>query len=116
LAQQNPETEARMLALSKPIRIIQSDSVDTLQARFGRDLRDGLYFIGLAESHVGYLYKKQGTLIAIHSDYMVPNICVSAQLFQESIYPAFGTYYIADLTWNDELVGLWLSGARVNLK
>jgi hypothetical protein len=116
LAQQNPQTEATMLALGSPVRVIQSDNPDTLLARCERELREGLYFIGLGEGHVGYLYKKQGELISIHADYTSPNICVAAQPFDASIYRAFGTFYIADITWNDRLVRYWLSGSKIELR
>ncbi len=74
-----------------------------------QQLQEGLYFIGLGSGHVGYLLKRDGQLTAIHSNYVTPSE-VAAQPIMESVYVGFGTFYLADITWNDQLLKYWLKG------
>jgi hypothetical protein len=39
-----------------------------------------------------------------------------AQPIMESVYVGFGTFYLADITWNDQLLEYWLAGSDVPLK
>jgi len=115
LAQQAPEVEAKMLSFGKEVIVLNSDSPYSAAAVLAQQLQEGLYFIGLGNSHVGYLLKHDGLLTAIHSNYVMPSEVV-AQPIMESIYVGFGTFYLADITWNDQLLKYWLKGVDVPLK
>ncbi len=115
LAQQAPEVEATMLSFGKKVIVLNSDSPYTAAAVLAQQLQEGLYFIGLGNSHVGYLLKRDGQLTAIHSNYVTPSE-VAAQPIMESVYVGFGTFYLADITWNDQLLKYWLKGGEVPLR
>ena len=115
LAQQSPEVEAKMLNFGKEAPILHSDSPYTAAAALEKQLQEGLYFIGLGSGHVGYLLKRNGQLTAIHSNYVTPSEVV-AQPIMESVYVGFGTFYLANITWNDQLLKYWLAGSEVPLK
>ncbi|NUO03269.1 MAG: hypothetical protein HUU01_21880 [Saprospiraceae bacterium] len=112
LAQQAPETEARMLNLGKDVLKLESHTPYMAAAQLEKQLQDGLCFIGMGSSHVGYLLKRDGQLTAIHSNYVMPSEVV-AQPIMESVYVGFGTFYLADITWNDQLLKYWLKGGEV---
>jgi len=114
LAQQAPEVEAKMLSFGKAVTVLRADTPYTAAALFEEQLKDGLYFIGLGAGHVGYLLKRDGQLTAIHSNYVTPSEVV-AQPIMESVYVGFGTFYIADITWNDQMLKYWLAGGEVPL-
>lgn len=113
LAQQSPENEAKMIAMTNAVQVLRSNNPDSTALRLNTTLRDGLYFVGLGMGHVGYLFKKNGQLIAIHANYLPPKASVQAQTFAASVYTGFDTYYLADITWNDALVEAWLGGVGV---
>lgn len=115
LAQQALEVEAKMLSFGKEVIVLSSDSRYMAAAVLEKQLQEGLYFIGLGNSHVGYLLKHDGQLTAIHSNYIMPSEVV-AQPILESVYVGFGTFYLGDITWNDELLKYWLAGKEATLK
>jgi hypothetical protein len=113
LAQQSPENEAKTIAMTKEATVLHSRNPDSTKIKLNAMLKEGLYFVGLGSGHVGYLYKKSDQLMAIHSNYMPPNKYVLAQKFDTSVYRGFDTFYIADITWNDDLLKAWLKGDQI---
>lgn len=115
LAQQAPEVEATMLSFGKVVEKLHSSPPYIAIALSEKQLKDGLYFIGLSGTHVGYLLIRDGQLTAIHSNYVTPSEVV-AQPVMESVYTGFDTFYLADITWNDQLLKYWLKGTDVPLR
>jgi hypothetical protein len=80
---------------------------------FKENYKDGLYKIGLS-NHVGYIYKKAGEVFFLHSSYIDPPFAVTIELANESVALLQSTVFvITDITYNEFLIGAWLSGEEV---
>lgn len=114
LAQQGPADEALMLSLGDTVRVTRRDDAEKALALWRERLRDGLYFVGLGENHVGFLLKRGAGLFLIHSNYAVP-VEVQLQRAEESVLIGFREFYLVDITYNRRLMEYWLSGGAVPL-
>jgi len=115
LAQQGPADEALMLSLGDTVRITRCDDAAKALALWRERLRDGLYFIGLGENHVGYLLKRGTGLFLIHSNYAGP-VEVQLQRAEESVLIGFREFYLTDITFNRRLMEYWLNGRTMPLQ
>lgn len=115
LAQQSPVDEALMLSLGDTIRTIQrSDAHQVLKVLRTR-LRDGLYFVGLGDGHVGFLLKDHDRFYFLHANYAAP-VGVLLQPVEESVWMGFQDFYLADITFNRRLMEHWLNGDKIPLQ
>ena len=114
LAQQGPRDEAIALSLHKGWRTVAGFPADARAKGINESLKEGLYFIGLGESHVGYLLKKEGELYLIHANYTGEAV-VTIQPLMQSVFQHFTTWHIAEITYNRALLGYWLSGKKCAL-
>lgn len=114
LAQQGPRDEAIALSLHKGWRTVAGFPADARAKGINESLKEGLYFIGLDESHVGYLLKKDGELYLIHANY-TGDAVVTIQPLMQSVFQHFTTWHIAEITYNRALLGYWLSGKKCAL-
>ncbi|MCB9260833.1 MAG: hypothetical protein H6607_00440 [Flavobacteriales bacterium] len=100
LAQQNPENEAKMLAIDEQNQLKISD------------LKSGFYFVGL-DYHVGFLLVEGGNKYFIHSDYF------SGEVKKERIETSRGfrssTYFVTKLTENRALMKRWLTSQTIEI-
>lgn len=110
LAQQAGLNEAKSLA------IVDSNyftvyGYETLEKRM-QSMEDAIYFVGL-DNHVGYLYKENGTLYFIHSNYIDDRVMIEkaqySKAFQSNIY------VVAELSTNALLRERWRTGTRVEV-
>ncbi len=111
LAQQGPRDEAIALSLHKGWRTVAGFPADARAKNINETLKEGLYFIGLDESHVGYLLKQEGELYLIHANY-TGDAVVTIQPLMQSVFKDFTTWHIAEITYNRALLGYWLSGKK----
>ncbi|WP_373549843.1 hypothetical protein [Haliscomenobacter sp.] len=111
LAQQGPRDEAIALSLHKSCQTFAGFPARSMAQKINQELKEGLYFIGLDESHVGYLLKKEGELYLIHANY-TGDAVVTIQPLMQSVFQHFTTWYIAEITYNRALLGYWLSGEK----
>ena len=111
LAQQGPRDEAIALSLHKGWRTVAGFPADARAKGINESLKEGLYFIGLGESHVGYLLKKEGELYLIHANY-TGDAVVTIQPLMQSVFQHFSTWHIAEITYNRALLRYWLSGEK----
>ena len=111
LAQQGPRDEAIALSLHKGWRTVAGFPADARAKGINESLKEGLYFIGLGESHVGYLLKKEGELYLIHANY-TGDAVVTIQPLMQSVFQHFTTWHIAEITYNRALLRYWLSGEK----
>ena len=70
LAQQNPLNEAKSLLLGTELIKISEASIENNINAIRSKLKEGIYFIGFGESHVGYIIKEKEELYLIHSNYI----------------------------------------------
>ena len=77
LAQKSPIDEAKMISCGSVINKIVQDTPEKAFEDIDRLTKEGLYFIGFDEGHVGYLLKREGNLFLIHSNYYSPaSVCI----------------------------------------
>ena len=115
LAQQSPSGEAAILSLGDTIRVLRCGISDSTVAALKKRLRDGLYFAGMGDSHVGYLLMWHNELLLLHSNYTTPAKVVIQPLMQ-SVFAGYNKFYITDITYNDRLIKNWLKGSEVPTK
>lgn len=114
LAQQGPRDEAIALSLHQDFRTFKGFAAGAMAQQINESLKEGLYFIGLGESHVGYLLKKDGELYLIHANY-TGDAVVTIQPLMRSVFQYFTTWYIAEITYNRALLRYWLNGKKCGL-
>lgn len=115
LAQQSPENEALMLSLGDTVWVTQREQASQVLDFWRTTLRDGLYFIGLGQSHVGYLLKQGNGFYLIHSNYSAPQE-VLVQRVEESVLMGFQKFHLTDLTFNQRLIKYWLNQETMPLQ
>ena len=108
LAQQSPVNEAKTLNLGKPLLDINSYSVSDRIDQLKATLKEGIYFIGFDQSHVGYIQKKNGQLFLIHSNYINAEGVVIEQVENSIVFASYSKIYIAEISTNRELLRKWL--------
>lgn len=111
LAQQGPQDEAIALSLHKDYHTFSGFPAGVMAKKIDEELQEGLYFIGLGESHVGYLLKKDGELYLIHANY-TGDAVITIQPLMQSVFQHFTTWYIAEITYNRALLRYWLIGKK----
>lgn len=110
LAQQAGLNEAKSLAIADS-NYFTVYGYDVLEDRM-KSMEDAIYFVGL-DNHVGYLYKEEGILYFIHSNYIEDRVMIEkaefSQAFQSNIY------VVAELSTNELLRERWRTGKRVEV-
>ena len=115
LAQQSPVYEALTLAMGEPIVEIRESSFEKCFEKMEELLTDGIYFIGLAHSHVGFLLNRKGQLIFIHSSYGQPAEVVIEPAISSSILKSFNQFFIAELSNNERLMSAWKNKKQIKV-
>ncbi len=115
LAQQSPIDEALMLSLGDTVILTKRDDATKALNLWRTTLRDGLYFIGLGQGHVGFLLKRGAGLYLIHSNYSFPAE-VQIQRAEESVLMGFQEFYLSNLTFNHQLMEYWMNRETIPLQ
>ncbi len=113
LAQQAPQDEARAIAMGDSVTVVYGRWADKALPELRNTLQDGLFFIGLSGSHVGYLLKRQGKFFLLHSNYTYPAEVRIEPADEQSVLNNFDRFYIAPVSTNKKLVEAWLEGREV---
>ena len=114
MAQQASYHAAISLQKKAAIRIYRERSVESLKATliYQEKQKDGLYFIGL-DNHVGFLLIHHQELYFIHSNYITDKVMI--EHVDDSFAFSSSIYVIADITYNDALIGKWIKGETVKI-
>jgi hypothetical protein len=108
LAQKSPVDEAKMISCGTAINKVTQDTPEKAFEEIDRLTEEGLYFIGFDAGHVGYLLKREGRLLLIHSNYLAP-VSVCMEPLQESrVFKRFTTFHLVAISHNDILLQRWL--------
>ncbi len=115
LAQQSPINEAKSLSLDSNIIKVNEASMKEIAIEIKKKVKDGIHFIGLGESHVGYLLKEKGELYLIHSNFAGDN-GVEIEVFEYSdVVVPYMWYYIVELSSNEVFLKNWIQGKEIKI-
>ncbi len=114
-AQQLPIHEVKSLALGNPILEINNNSTDERIALLRDTLKEGIYFIGFDQSHVGYIQKKNDELFVIHSNYIRSEGVVIERIKDSRVFSYYTRIYIADISRNAALLKKWVKGEVIQV-
>lgn len=115
LAQQTPENEAKSLAASgKVTEISGADNAENL-AKIKESIGDGICFVGLGRSHVGFLLKRKDELFFAHSSYFAPRAVTIELAAKSPIFCAYDKYYIVELSNSEAFVKKWLNNEKIEV-
>jgi hypothetical protein len=117
LAQQGPENETKSLDQNYKSYLADEDfSYDkmnmTLLNQMVKENKKGLYFVGLS-NHVGYLLIHENDLFFIHSNYGTLKVMLEYAETSEEFMDS--QYYIAGITYNDDLIRKWLLNEEIKV-
>lgn len=113
LAQQSPILEAKSLALNSGIIEIFNNSISENISQLKDTLKNGIYFIGFEESHVGYLYKNNKDVYLIHSNFINQKGVEVESIETSEVFSFYNRLYIAELSTNLELIKKWIANTQV---
>jgi hypothetical protein len=113
LAQKSPIDEAKMLSCGSVINKVVQDTSEKAFEEIDCLTKEGLYFIGFDEGHVGYLLKREGELFLIHSNYLSPvSVCMET-LKESRVFKSFTKFHLVAISHNDTLLQRWLDNGTV---
>ncbi len=113
LAQKSPLDEAKMISCGSVINKVVQDTPEKAFEEIDGLTKEGLYFIGFDEGHVGYLLKREGELFLIHSNYLNPvSVCMET-LKESRVFKSFTKFHLVDISHNDTLLQRWLDNGTV---
>jgi hypothetical protein len=114
LAQQGPRAEASSLTIQgSPIRIDLTGDFEGFVPEIQKECEEGLYFIGLGRSHVGYLYYREQECYFIQSSYGKSGQVEIDYANDSDILTGFSNFVLVPITTNAVLVEAWLTGDEI---
>lgn len=114
-AQQLPIHEAKTLALSSPLLEINNNSITERITILKDKLKEGIYFIGFDQSHVGYIQKKNSQLFVIHSNYIGSEGVIIERIEDSQVFSYYRRIYIADISRNRAFLSKWVRNEVVQV-
>jgi hypothetical protein len=113
LAQKSPIDEAKMISCGAEIKTVTQDTPEKAFEEIDGLTKEGLYFIGFDEGHVGYLLKREGELLLIHSNYLAPiSVCIEP-LAAARVFKRFTTFHLVAISHNEVLLQRWLNNGAI---
>ncbi|BDS13130.1 hypothetical protein [Aureispira anguillae] len=114
MAQQGPVAEAKSLAIDKvPLQIEIEESFDQFALLIAEKCEEGLYFIGLGHSHVGYLFYREQEIYFIQASYGKSMNVVIDYVNESDILTTFSNFTLTPITTNHTLIKQWLEGEEL---
>ena len=113
LAQKSPFDEAKMISCGSEINQIVQDTPEKALEEINGLTKEGLYFIGFDEGHVGYLLKREGELFLIHSNYLAPVAVCMETLKESRVFKRFTKFHLVAISHNEALLQRWLDNGTV---
>ncbi|MDC0230499.1 hypothetical protein OAK19_00900 [Aureispira] len=114
LAQQGPVSEAKSLLIEGTLLNVKvgyefENFIPSIQNK----CKEGLFFIGLEHSHVGFLYYRENEVYFIQSSYG-KSMQVEIDYAEESdILTGFGDFTLVPITTNNALITKWITGNEI---
>jgi hypothetical protein len=116
LAQQGPVSEAKSLLVEGKLLNVEvglefENFIPTIQSK----CNEGLFFIGLGHSHVGFLYYRENEVYFIQSSYG-KSMQVEIDYADESdILTGFGDFTLVPITSNNALIEKWITTTEIEV-
>jgi hypothetical protein len=111
LAQKNPFDEAKFLAINNEVKEINGEYENLKKYLITQ--ADGIYFVGLSETHVGFLLNRKGYIIFIDSDYVVPKEVTIEFADKSRVLTSFQKFFITPLSNNKEFILKWINSQEI---
>ena len=115
-AQQLPIHEAKTLAVGMQLLEINSSSTSERINTLKETLKEGIYFIGFDQNHVGYIQKKKDELLVIHSNYINAQGVVIEKIEESKVFSYYTRIYIAEISRNIPLMKKWVNNEVIQIK
>jgi hypothetical protein len=103
------------LALGKPLIEININSTEERISVLRVTLKQGIYFIGFDQSHVGFIQKKNDELFVIHSNYIGAEGVIIERIDDSQVFSYYSRIYIADISRNSALLSKWVRNEVVQI-
>jgi hypothetical protein len=113
MAQQLPIHEAQTVACGTEVMEVSNNTVEENITELDSLARNGIYFLGLDGSHVGYLLKHNDQLFLIHANYIGDSGVTIEPIAESLAFSGFRRFYLAEISTNPILMEKWISGAAV---
>lgn len=115
LAQQTPENEAKSLAGGEKLIEISGANNSENLANIKKSIAEGICFVGLGSSHVGFLVKRKGELFFAHSSYLSPGTVTIELAAKSPVFCAYDKYYIVELSNGSAFIKKWLNNEKLKV-
>lgn len=113
LAQKSPIDEAKMISCGSEIQNVDAETSEKAFAELDKLTKEGIYFIGFDQGHVGYLLKREGELWLIHSNYFSPISVCMEMLKDARVFKRFTKFHLVAISNNEALLQRWLDNGTV---
>jgi len=108
LAQQGPQHEAKSLQLDSIHLVENTETTTSIYSYMKENFDEGIFFVGLDHSHVGYLLYRKKQLFFIQSSYGIPNGVIIEKIEFSEIFKWCSVYSIAEISTNKKLIEYWV--------
>ncbi len=115
LAQQSPINEAKSINLSNAVVEVSEGSIEGNIEKLTKLTREGIYFIGLDQNHVGFLLHQTGSLFFIHSNYLQAKGVELERIEDSSVFSFYDRFYLAEISTNERLMEKWLNQDEIEV-
>lgn len=115
LAQQTPQNEAKSLADGGAVIEISGEKTAENLANIKAAIGEGICFVGLGRSHVGFLIKRKDELFFAHSSYFEPRAVTIELAAKSPVFCAYDKYYIVELSNSESFVKNWLKNEKIEV-
>lgn len=115
MAQQLPIHEAMTLSLGAPVMEIHNSTVEENIEQLRDTLSEGIYFLGLDGSHVGYILKHNNNLFVIHANYVGDGGVAIEKIEESQAFAGFRRFYVAEISTNEKLIKKWVLGETITV-
>ena len=114
MARKSPINEAKIVSLNSKIIEIENETVKENIQEIKNILKQGVYFLGFDESHVGYILKQDTSVYIIHSNYINFEGVVKEKIENSEAFSHYLKFHIAPISRNIELMKKWIGNLRLN--
>lgn len=107
-AQQSPINEAKTFSFDQDIIVLEHHTRAEHIEAIEKNTKEGVYFIGFGDKHVGFLLNRKNSLFLIHSKYENAfGVCIERPS-ESNLFSGYSKFYISPISTNKKLLHKWL--------